>query len=123
MMINWLEPSSGPRDVTQITPHAHPDFEQCSLVLEGEYVHHLRWPWTTNLLDWRDDDHQVCRSPSVTVIPPTSIHTSQAIGQGTNQASAHVQMVTKRSIRLRRRACETRILCPQYGARLTAISR
>jgi hypothetical protein len=85
MMINWLEPSSGPRDVTQMTPHAHPDFEQCSLVLEGEYVHHLRWPWTTNLLDWRDDDHQVCRSPSVTVIPPTSIHTSQAIGQGTNQ--------------------------------------
>ena len=67
-----------------MSPHAHPDFEQCSLVIAGEYVHHIRWPWTTSLRDWRADDHEQCGSPSVTVIPPTSIHTSQAIGQGTN---------------------------------------
>jgi hypothetical protein len=84
LMVNWGEGVAGPRDVKRMSPHAHPDFEQCSLVVEGEYVHHLRWPWTTNLNDWRADDHEAVGSPSVTVIPPTSIHTSQAVGQGTN---------------------------------------
>ncbi len=84
LMVNFFQAASGPRDVTRMSPHAHPDFEQCSLVVEGEYVHHIRWPWTTNLHDWREDDHEQCGSPSVTVIPPTSIHTSQAIGLGTN---------------------------------------
>jgi hypothetical protein len=84
LMVNFFEAARGPRDVSRMSPHAHPDFEQCSLVVEGEYVHHIRWPWTTNLLDWRADDHERCGSPSVTVIPPTSIHTSQAVGAGTN---------------------------------------
>jgi hypothetical protein len=85
LMINWTEGAAGPRNVSRMSPHSHPDFEQGSLVIEGEYVHHLRWPWTTNLPDWRDDDHELCRSPSLTVIPPTSIHTSQAIGPEVNQ--------------------------------------
>jgi hypothetical protein len=84
LMVNWGEGVSGPRDVKRMSPHAHPDFEQCSLVVEGDYVHHIRWPWTTSLPDWRADDHEACGSPSVTVIPPTSIHTSQAVGQGSN---------------------------------------
>jgi len=84
MMVNWGEPRPGPRDVSKMSPHSHPDFEQCSLVLEGEFVHHLRWPWTTNLTDWRADDHVHVGSPSMTVIPPTSIHTSQAMGQADN---------------------------------------
>jgi len=84
IMVNWGEPRPGPRDVTRMSPHSHPDFEQCSLVIEGEFVHHLRWPWTTNLSEWRADDHVHVGSPSITVIPPTSIHTSQAMGAGDN---------------------------------------
>jgi mannose-6-phosphate isomerase-like protein (cupin superfamily) len=83
-MVNWGLPRPGPRDVTKMSPHEHPDFEQCSLVLEGEFVHHLRWPWTTNLNEWREDEHVRVGSPSITVIPPTSIHTSQAMGTGDN---------------------------------------
>jgi len=84
IMVNWTEPRTGPRDPAKLSPHSHPDFEQCSLVLEGQWIHHLRWPWTTNLHDWRSDDHEHVGSPSVTVIPPTTTHTSQAIGQGVN---------------------------------------
>ncbi len=84
LMVNMSFPIEGPRDDTKLSPHSHADFEQGSLVVAGEYIHHIRWPWTPDRRIWRADEHEVCGSPSLTVIPPPAIHTSQAIGPETN---------------------------------------
>lgn len=84
-MVNFLDPNDGPRNPSKLSPHAHDNFEQCSLVLQGEYVHHLRYPWTIDSRKWQPDEHELCRTPSMTVIPPYAIHTSQAVNDGINQ--------------------------------------
>jgi hypothetical protein len=68
-----------PRDETALTPHAHTDFEQGSVALEGGWLHHLRVPWTANRRHWRPDLHLEVGSPSTTIIPAGVIHTSQGI--------------------------------------------
>jgi hypothetical protein len=78
LMINVHPLEPGPRDLGRLSPHHHEDFEQGSLALQGSFTHHIRWPWTTNIRDWRADDHEVCPAPSLAVIPAPAIHTSAA---------------------------------------------
>lgn len=80
LMINIFVPQTKPRDPKKMTPHSHADFEQGSLSLAGSYVHHLRYPWTTDLSNWRADDHALVFSPSLCIMPAQVVHTSQAIG-------------------------------------------
>ena len=80
VMVNVLPADDAPRDPTKLSPHHHDDFEQISLQVHGDYVHHMRTPWTPDSTTWRDDEHRHCASPTIVVIPPGLIHTSQAVG-------------------------------------------
>lgn len=81
MSINWVE-YDGPRDRTALSPHNHADLEQGSLAIHGDFVHHLRVPWSKNANDWRDDLHLKAGAKSLTVIPVEMIHTTEGVGDG-----------------------------------------
>jgi len=83
-MVNFLLPNEGPRDPAKLSPHTHEDFEQCSLALVGEFVHHIRTPWGADCGRWVADEHQQMGSPSVAIIPPPTVHTTEASGAGMN---------------------------------------
>lgn len=84
-MVNFLYPFDGPRSRHQLSPHHHNHFEQCSLAVGGQFEHHIRTPWATDMDRWREDDHVVVGSPSMTLIPPPTIHTTRACGANENQ--------------------------------------
>lgn len=81
MSINWVE-YEGPRDRKALSPHSHTDFEQGSLALAGEFHHHLRMAWGSDADLWQDDRHVAASSPSVLIIPPEIIHTSEGVNGG-----------------------------------------
>jgi len=80
VMVNVFPQDDAPRDPTKLSPHHHDDFEQVSLQIAGDYVHHMRVPWSPDASTWRDDEHHHCASPAVVVIPPPLIHTTQSLG-------------------------------------------
>lgn len=85
VMVNLLNLRVGPRDPATLSPHSHDDFEQLSYVDEGLYTHHVRTPWGTDRRSWRTDEHVTIGGPSLAIIPPPLIHTSEAIGEGENR--------------------------------------
>lgn len=80
LSLNWVE-YDGPRDRSALSPHAHRDFEQGSLALQGRFVHHLRVPWGPDAGQWREDEHLEAGSPSLLVIPAGTEHTTEGVGE------------------------------------------
>jgi hypothetical protein len=85
IMVNFGDGRVGPRAPDNLSPHHHDDFEQYSIALDGDYIHHLRWPWISDSTKWIDDDHERIAAPSLAVIPPPSTHTSQGIAESLNR--------------------------------------
>lgn len=84
-MVNALYPRTGPRDPRTLSPHTHDDFEQLSFVDAGRYVHHIRRAWGADRTRWAPDEHHEIGGPSVTIIPPPLVHTSEAVGADENR--------------------------------------
>lgn len=82
LMVNMFAPFYTRRPTDALSPHWHDDFEQGSLSFAGTWIHHLRYPWTPDLSEWRDDEHMTVGGPSITIIPSTVVHTSRDIGEG-----------------------------------------
>ncbi len=82
LMVNMFEVSDAPRDTSKLSPHWHDDFEQASVLLQGTYKHHLRYPWVPDMAEWREDDHGEYGAPSTLIIPARVIHTSRKVNYG-----------------------------------------
>jgi mannose-6-phosphate isomerase-like protein (cupin superfamily) len=80
LMINVLTRRDKARDIHAMSPHSHADFEQGSTSLWGTFEHHLRWPWGADMAAWRADEHPRLGAPSVTIMAPGVIHTSNNVG-------------------------------------------
>ncbi|WP_085369013.1 hypothetical protein [Leifsonia sp. NCR5] len=80
LMVNFLAEEPGPRDQHKLSPHHHDDFEQISFGVKGRFVHHIRYPWGPDSAQWRPDEHREIGTPSICVIPPPTVHTTQGVG-------------------------------------------
>jgi hypothetical protein len=80
LMVNFLAEEPAPRDAHKLSPHHHDDFEQISFGVKGRFVHHIRYPWGPDSSGWRPDEHGEIGTPSICIIPPPTVHTTQGIG-------------------------------------------
>lgn len=80
MMVNFLAEEPQARDAHKLSPHHHDDFEQVSLAVKGRFMHHIRYPWGPDSTQWRDDENRQIATPSICVIPPPTVHTTQGVG-------------------------------------------
>jgi hypothetical protein len=80
LMVNFLAEEAAPRDEHKLSPHHHDDFEQISLAVKGRFRHHIRYPWGPDSTRWRPDENREIATPSICVIPPPTVHTTQGIG-------------------------------------------
>lgn len=80
VMVNFLAEEPAPRNERKLSPHHHDDFEQVSLAVTGTFMHHIRYPWGPDSTQWRPDEHREIASPSICIIPPPTVHTTQGIG-------------------------------------------
>ena len=81
LSVNIVE-YAGPRNRAELSPHSHDAFEQGSLAIAGDFVHHLRAPWGSDADQWREDEHLHAPSPSLLVVPVELIHTTEGMGAG-----------------------------------------
>jgi hypothetical protein len=81
IMVNWGGQFAPPRDPSKLSPHSHDDFEQMSMCISGEYIHHIRYPWEPDSTAWMEDEHTRIGTHSITIMPPPAIHTSQGMGE------------------------------------------
>lgn len=86
IMLNFPPPGASKRDPRRMSPHTHEDFDQCSLMLQGSTIHHMRWPWGLDKFEWREDEHAAVGSPSATMIPARVLHTSESQEIGNRMA-------------------------------------
>jgi len=86
LMVNFLAEEPAPRDPLKLSPHHHDDFEQISLAVKGSFAHHIRYPWGPDSTTWREDEHREITTPSICIIPPPTVHTTQGVG-------AHQQLI------------------------------
>ena len=80
LMVNFLAEEPAPRDPHKLSPHFHDDFEQVSLAVKGRFLHHIRYPWGPDSTQWRPDESREIATPSICIIPPPTVHTTQGIG-------------------------------------------
>ncbi len=80
LMVNFLAEEPAPRDRHRLSPHFHDDFEQISLAVKGRFVHHIRYPWGPDSAQWRPDESREIDTPSICIIPPPTVHTTQGVG-------------------------------------------
>lgn len=85
IMLNFPPPGGGPRDITKMSPHSHADFDQCSFVVQGSFLHNMRWPWGVDKNEWRADEYPITEAPSATFIPARVIHSSESLHSKNNR--------------------------------------